>query len=672
LLVLLGAGVAPSGTNAAAGPTPLAASQTLSQAAPVPSATPAPLAEPGAPGFKVVPAAQIGRLPASTSSEPFFRGGVHSRAGATTSSTAPAPRVATASPKIALYNNLNKPGQTAAPSGGYTPPDSTGAIGPSNYVEMTNSSLAVYDRSLNLVSTTSLDAFIGQPLGVPLCDPQIQWDPTANRWLYTFLYCNVQSSLQRLLLGWSRNSDPSNVTSAGWCQFAVVNDPNLFDYPKLGHNSKYLIVGGNLYSESTPSTNPPFVSAEIIWAPLPANGDTSCTTPSSLGTSPFPLRNGDNATLSFTPVPVNTDSSATDGYVVSAYDPGGNINNSGVVTTQRKLAVWHLDAAGVLHPDPDIPVNSYTVPFSAPQSGGGTTDVIDTLDGRLTQAVGDPTTGIWTQHTVNGPGNRSVVDWYELTFPGSNPIQQGIVSSSTDFIFNAAISPTSDAQSAAIEYNRSSASIFPVIAAQARGAGTTANQMEPGELILATSSATDMDFSCNNPVLTPPVPCRWGDYSAATPDPVQTAVVWGTNEFITATSFNPPGWSNENFALLVEGPTGVMARAGDQSAWVGWAPSTFDSGTPTTSYKLTAYVGVSPVATLTVSAPATAAIFKGLTNGTTYTFTVIAINVFGPSPESAHSNPVTPTRAVQQLSSPAPTPSRSPVNPAPTATPAPR
>jgi len=657
LLVLLGSGAAPAGTNAAAGPTAQATSPIVSQAAPVDRATPAPPAPPRGFASKVVPAAQMGRLPASSSKQPFFRGGVHSRAGAPTSSTTPAPRVASSSPKIAVYNGLNKPGLNAAgiPS---TPPDSTGAIGPNNYVEFVNSRIAVYDRSLNLLSSTSLDAFIGQGAGVPLCDPQIQWDPAANRWLYAFLYCNTASSVQRLPFGWSKTSDPSNLTSGGWCQFAVVNDPFLMDYPKLGHNSHYLIVGGNLYNETTPSTNPPFVSAGILWAPLPAsNSDTTCNPP-NLGATPLPLMNGDGTTPAFTPVPVNTDSNSTDGYVLSAYDPSGS--NGVAATPQSKLAVWHLDSAGVLHPDADIAVNQYTWPFNAPQSG--TSNQLDTLDGRLSQAVGDPATGIWTQHTVNGAGNRSVVDWYELTFPGSNPIQQGIVSSPTDFVFNAAISPTSDAHGAAIEYNRSSSTILPTIAAQIRTASTPAGTMEPGESVLATSSAADGDFSCIN---SGGANCRWGDYSAATPDPIQTNVVWGTNEFNTAAG-SPPAWSDENFALLVavapHAPTGVVARAGDQSAWVGWTPSTFDAGTPTTSYKLTAYVAASPVATLTVAAPATAAIFKGLTDGTTYTFTVIAINVIGPSPESASSNPVTPTRAVQQLSSPPPLPTRSPVN----------
>jgi hypothetical protein len=365
-------------------------------------------------------------------------------------------------------------------------------------------------------------------------------------------------------------------------------------------------------------------------------------------------------------VPVNTISGATDGYVLAAYDAGGNVVST---RPQTKLAVWHIDSAGNPHQDADISVNVYTAPFNAPQSG--TSNQIDTLDGRLTQAVGDPTTGIWTQHTVNGLGNRSEVDWYELTFPGSFPIptQQGIVSSPTDFIFNAAISPEFDAQGAAIEYNRSSSSILPVIAAQVRRAGTAANQMEPGELILATSTAADVEtVSCNTPV------CRWGDYSAATPDPVQTNVVWGTNEFNTAAT-TVPAWSDENFALLVEAaphaPTAVVASIpGDKSAWITWTPSAFNAGTPTTSYKLTAYIGASPVGTLTVAAPATAASFNGLTDGATYTFTVIAINVIGPSPESVHSNAVTPSRGALPAPTAAPG-TRSGVNQAPLASPPP-
>ena len=668
VLLFVGGAPTPTGANdpvALNATAPNRAHLSSPPAAPAP-ATPVPHSPPY---FKIVPAAELGKLGTSGSRQPFFRGGKRSRAGVS-SSAAVSPRVATASPRTVLYNGLNKPGENAGLSGnlGGTPPDSTGAIGPSNYVEMVNSSIAVYDRSLNLVTRATFDNFVGQPSGVPLCDPQIEWDPAANRWLFEILYCGGGG--QVFVVGWSKTSDPATLSSAGWCEIVVSTGSRLFDYPKLGHNSNYLIVGGNFYN--LPST---FVTAGIAWTALPANGDTTCpSNPIITGTTANPLKNGDAVTSAFTPVPVNTITGATDGYVVSAYDPAGNTTNGGnggPPIPQSKLAVWHLDSAGVLHQDADIAVTTYAMPFSAPQLNG-TTHLLDTLDGRLTQAVGDPTTGIWTQHTVNNSlTGRSVVTWYKITASGSATTlaDVGTISDPNDWVFNAAISPRFDAQGAAIQYNRSSLTTYPVIAAQIRLASTPAGQMEPGELVLATSSNFDSDFTCNNPNTN--FPCRWGDYSAATPDPVQTNVVWGTNEFNTA-SGSAPAWSDENFALIgpaaPRAPTAVVAAPGDNSATVTWTPSTFDPGIPVTSYKLTAYAGASPVATTTVAA-ATAATFTALADGVTYTFTVIAIDAVGASPESVHSNPVTPVQApTAQVTAPT-APPRDPVLPAPAPSP---
>lgn len=642
---------------------PVAAANPAPPAPAPPAASPAP-AGPAQPAWKIVPKGSLAASGASSSGQPFFRGGVRSRVGP--SSSAPgAPRAVTPSSPV-LYNALNKPGEVASNAGnaGGTPPDSTGAIGPNNYVEMVNSSIAVYDRNLNFVARAPLSVFVG--VANSYCDVQIQWDPTANRWLFAFLMCNNNPGAQGFVIGWSRTADPSNLSPTGWCATFTTTNPDLFDYPKLGHNNNYLIVGGNFYDMS--SAMQPFAGSGLAWFGLPAAGDTSCAAPSFQHTASA-LIDGDGTTFAFTPVPVNTITGATDGYVFAAYDPAGNVISP---RPQSKLAAWHLDSAGVLRQDADIAVTTYSAPFSAPDPGG--TFPIDTLDGRLTQAVGDPTTGIWTQHTVGGAGGRSEVDWYEITVSGTTPsiAQLGTITNTTDFVFNAAISPRFDAQGAAIEYTRSGASL-PTIAAQIRIASTPAGQMEPGELVLATSTQFDHDFSCN--FMGSGAPCRWGDYSGATPDPVHTNVVWGTNEFNATIVGNMPAWSDENFALLVaikpQSPTSVAATASDQSARVSWTPSTFDAGDADTSYTITAYVGVTAGATLIVGAPATAVIFKGLTNGVTYTFTVITTNLVGASPESPHSNSVTPTRAVQQVPM-APIGLRDGANPGPLGTPGPR
>ena len=95
-------------------------------------------------------------------------------------------------------------------------------------------------------------------------------------------------------------------------------------------------------------------------------------------------------------------------------------------------------------------------------------------------------------------------------------------------------------------------------------------------------------------------------------------------------------------------PSGVAATAGNGSASVTWtAPS--DGGSPITSYTVTPYQGgvAQQATTVTGNPPATSATVTGLTNGTSYTFTVSATNAVGTGPASAPSNPVTPSPTPQ-------------------------
>ena len=478
---------------------------------------------------------------------------------------APAPEAAVGGGTV-VVDGLNAPGLSAldnGPGNQGSPSDATGAIGLDHYVEIVNRKVAVYDRAdLGLVGSLNLDTFVGAP-GALVFDPQVQWDPQANRWFY--LAADIEGEGNNFLVfGWSKTSDPSDLTG-GWCRFGLSTGDILDDYPKLGHNDNHIIFGTNaVYAEAF------FLTARIWTVAKPANGQTSC--PASLPTfyfgTPFfdPLTTADGDTA-FTPVPANTAGSSANGYVVAADYPQ-------FVSGPNQVMAWHVSGPGgspTLTVDGNMSVSSFGVPADVPQPG--TSNLLDSLDTRLTQAVAraDPLVSgqqaVWTQHTIDGPGGRSVVRWYEL-LPGSLTVrQQGTIADASGFVFNGAISPAFNGSTAAIHFNTGSSTRLADIRAQSRLGSTPLGQMT-GDALLGTSSAMDQDFTC-----TPPngPPCRWGDYAGASPDPVNEQAVWGSNQ-LSGPATSDPAWLTRNFALT-DGAAGYVRPKGASPLRVSLVPA---------------------------------------------------------------------------------------------------
>jgi stage II sporulation protein D len=102
------------------------------------------------------------------------------------------------------------------------------------------------------------------------------------------------------------------------------------------------------------------------------------------------------------------------------------------------------------------------------------------------------------------------------------------------------------------------------------------------------------------------------------------------------------GLMSEWFTVVVAKPTAprsVTASAGDARATIGWTVPTSDGGGGITGYTITASPAIAPV---TVGPTARSAVVTGLTNDTTYVFSVTARNSAGVSP-AATSPSVTPS-----------------------------
>lgn len=457
---------------------------------------------------------------------------------------------------LSFTAGLSGPGLAATDALLGVPPDTTGAIGPGNYVQEVNDAVAVFRRSdlARVAGPIPNELFMRPPFPAFVSDPQIQWDQQSGRWLYLAVGFTVDFARlaaggpNYLVYGFSKTSDPTDLAN-GWCRYSLASGtladgtPLIDDYPKLGHDDRHLIFGSNVFTTDAAQT---FVTARIWSVPKPSPGPlTSCPAPpvaTSFGSQSEPLRNADGS-LAFTPVPANTVNASRAGYVVAAEDP--------TAAPRDQLMLWHVTGTATsptLVQDGQVTVRSYRVPrpavdFIFPR--------IDTLDGRLTMAVAarDSATGqeaVWTQHTID-PGNGSVVmRWYEV-LPRSLRVRQiGTVGELGIDVYDGAVAPALGGTAAVLGFNRSGLFLLPEMDARVHRAGARPGATGP-TIRLASSSAPDFDISCA------PV-CRWGDYSGASPDPLSPATVWLTNETIARPGGLLPSWSTQITAVDASAP----------------------------------------------------------------------------------------------------------------------
>ncbi len=405
---------------------------------------------------------------------------------------------------------------------GVSPPDTFGATGPTRYVQTVNRRVGIYSRTSAVpISGSTLNALTGFASTVNVFDPQIIWDATTNRFYYA-ADAVVSGTDNRLAFGFSKSASPN--TTADFCKYFLSYGPKFPDYPKLGDNSFFMLIGVNNFQ-------PGFVGSDIIAIPKPVGTAAIATCPTFAALTGgrhrifANIRNTGGTQLVFTPTPANSIDNNTFGYVIS--------RNLSLPSTQ----LWIHPVSGALggipaiSPTRTVTVPSYTFPADAvqpPFPGPVAAPRLDTLDARPWQAILSPNPlrgnlpSLWTQHTVANGATASMVRYYEIR-PSVNPpivLRTGTVaSSSTTFIFNGAISSNRRVGNAGtggsfvIGYNVSSSTIPARIVA-----GSSVNGAALTFALIKSGAGPYRDFFCPNSGTT----CRWGDYASATPDPLPT------------------------------------------------------------------------------------------------------------------------------------------------------
>src|SRR5579859_2409357 len=414
------------------------------------------------------------------------------------------------------------------PQGTFTvnsaPPDTNGAVGPQDYVQIVNTDFAVFNKDTSRGTVGSVrygpvqintlwSGFGGLCQSDNDGDPIVVYDSIANRWLITqFAVTNPNPNFFQCIAV-STGSDPT-----GSYNRYAFSYPNFPDYPKFGLWPDAYYATFNMFNAAGTS----FLGGQVC-----AFDRTS-------------MLNGANATQQ-----CFSAGSSFGGLLPSSLDgstlpPAGSPNYVLALNTTTSLAFWkfHVDwttpANSTFTGPTNIPVASYAEACGGgtciPQSG--TTNQLDSLADRLMYRLEYRNFGSYeslvVDHAVTS-GSSVGMRWYEIRSPGSTPtvFQSGTYAPDSNYRWMGSIAQDQSGDMA-MGFSISSSSTHPGISYTGRLVSDTLGTMAQGEtsVIVGAGSQTG--------TLT-----RWGDYSAMQVDPSDGCTFWYTNEYIPANgSFN--------------------------------------------------------------------------------------------------------------------------------------
>lgn len=444
------------------------------------------------------------------------------------------------------------------------PPDTTGAVGDTQYVQWVNESLAVFNKTTGAIEVGPI---FGNKLFKKLggnCardndgDPIVQYDKIAQRWVLSQFA--VTSGFSQCVAV-STTSD-----AAGTFHLYEFKYPAFDDYPKVGVWPDGYYVTFNMFNAQDRfiGTRVCAYDRQKMLQGLPATQQCVQLPFSVFGLMPSDV---DGATSALADAQGNANGPAA--------PPAGSPNYVlGLGSDSKSINLWkfHVDwntpanstlGVGASHqPNATITVAPFTFSCSGSgqecvtQPGANNPEKLDTLGERMMfrlayRRFSDHESLVFNHSVDTGPPNRRTgVRWYEIRDPnGAAPtvFQQSTYAPGTPHRWMGSIG-MDKVGNIAVGYSISSTTLFPGIRYATRGPDDPPATLGT-EKILQSGTGTQRCKLANGRCLCPKtddqgnpdldsagnVKCdtitRWGDYSALTIDPNDDCTFWYTTEY---------------------------------------------------------------------------------------------------------------------------------------------
>jgi Chitobiase/beta-hexosaminidase C-terminal domain len=447
-----------------------------------------------------------------------------------------------ATPSFAQTVGLTFDGVSGPSETGAYPPDSMGAVGPSQFIIFVNGRIRSFNKTTGQPDGAfgpygiEPDTFFSSVMSTAninfTSDPQIRYDRLSGRWILLIIDVpsssskNIGDQPNRVLIA---VSDGSVITAnTNWSMYYIQQDTvgrgalgstgEFLDYPSLGVDNNALYIGGNMFVANCSSSCFAGTSALVVRKSSILNGGPIVVTAFrgliSGGDGPDSPRGVDNY-----------DPNSTEGYIIGPSD----------VSFGRLIMRRIINPGGTPSISANIPITVNVTALPLTVNASGTSGGLDALDDRLF-AAHIRNGRLWTAHNiavnssgVASAGDRDAARWYELSVPVGSGTPT-VVQSGT--IYDSALSSPRWFWIPSVDVSGQGHAAFGFSTA---GSAYRANAATTGRL------ATDTFGTVNSPTLfTSSVssyspsdgsPHRWGDYSFTSVDPDDDMTMWTVQEF---------------------------------------------------------------------------------------------------------------------------------------------